>query len=290
MRYLLVTAVSMLAASASVSSAEETKQRSAIQVKSFVEKAAALVKQEGTKAFAEFNKKDSKWFHGNTYVFVENLKGECLCLPAMPSFVGKNLLDFKDADGKEVIKLEIAKAKSEKAGGWIHYRWPKPGEEKPSWKSSYVKLVKGPKGKEYIVGSGLYAKKTEKEFLVDTVDHAAALVAKKGKDAFTALRDKKGPFRYANVYIYIIDMNDGTALVNAAFPKFEGTNRLDAKDANGKLIVRDTIAMLRKNETGWINYMWPKPGETNPSKKMSYVRRVKIDGKLAYIGAGMYLD
>ena len=290
MRWLMVTVVSMLAAVPFVSSAEDATQSNAKQVKSFVEKAAALVKQEGAKAFAQFNKKDSKWFHGNTYVFVDNPKGECLCYPAKPSWVGKNILDFKDADGKEVIKLEVAKATSEKAGGWIHYRWPKPGEEKPSWKSSYVKLVKGPKGKEYIVGSGLYAKKTEKEFLVDTVDHAAALVAKKGKDAFPALRDKKGPFRYANVYIYITDMNDGTALVNAAFPKMEGTNMLGIKDANGKPLVKDTIEMLKKNETGWINYMWPKPGETRPSKKMSYVRRVKIDGKLAYIGAGMYLD
>ncbi len=287
MRWLLI--VSMLAASASVSGAEEAKQRSAKQVKSFVENAAALVKQEGAKAFAQFNKKDSKWFHGNTYVFVDNLKGEFLCYPAKPSFVGKNMLDFKDADGREVIKLEIATATSEKAGGWMHYRWPKPGEEKPSWKSSYVMLVKGPEGKEYVVGSGLYSKKTEKEFLVDTVDHAAALVAKKGKDAFPTLRDKKGPFRYANVYIYITDMN-GTALVNAAFPKMESTNLLGIKDANGKPIVKDTIEMLKKNETGWINYMWPKPGETSPSKKMSYVRRIKVDGKLAYIGAGMYLD
>jgi signal transduction histidine kinase len=290
MRYLLVTAVLMLAASASVSGAEEAKQRSAKQVESFVEKAAALVEQEGAKAFAEFNKKDSKWFQGNTYVFVDSRKGEFLCYPPMPSKVGTNIVDFKDTDGREVFKLELAKVTSDKAGGWIHYRWPKPGEEKPSWKRSYVKLVKGPEGKEYIVGSGLYAKKTEKEFLVDTVDHAAALVAKEGKDAFPTLRDKKGPFRYANVYVYITDMNDGTALVNAAFPKMEGTNMLGLKDANGKPLVKDTIEMLKKNETGWINYMWPKPGETKPSKKMSYVRRVKIDGKLAYIGAGMYLD
>ena len=290
MRCLMVMVVSMSAAVPSALSAEEAKQRSAKQVKSFVEKAAALVEQEGPKAFAQFNKKDSKWFHGNTYVFVDSPKGEFLCYPAMPSSVGKNMVDFKDADGREVFKLEVAKVTSEKAGGWIHYRWPKPGEEKPSWKSSYVKLAKGPKGKEYIVGSGLYAKKTEKEFLVDTVDHAAALVAKKGKDAFSALRDKKGPFRYANVYTYITDMNDGTALVNAAFPKLEGTNMLDLKDANGKPLIRDTIAMLKKNETGWITYMWPKPGKNKPSKKMSYVRRVKIDGKMAYIGAGMYLD
>ena len=78
-----------------------------------VEKAAALVEQEGTKAFEQFNKKDSEWFHGNTYVFVDSLEGEFLCYPPMPSEVGKNIVNFKDADGREVFKLEIAKVTSE---------------------------------------------------------------------------------------------------------------------------------------------------------------------------------
>ncbi len=43
-------------------------------------------------------------------------------------------------------------------------------------------------------------------------------------------------------------------------------------------------------EAGWIDYMWPKPGETNPSKKLSYVRKVTLGNDDFYVGTGLYLD
>ena len=34
--------------------------------------------------------------------------------------------------------------------------------------------------------------------------------------------------------------------------------------------------------------MWPKPGQTQPSQKWSYVKGVQVDGTPAIIGAGFY--
>ncbi len=39
---------------------------------------------------------------------------------------------------------------------------------------------------------------------------------------------------------------------------------------------------------GWVDYMFPKPGQTTPSKKWSYVKPVTIDGGQGLIAAGFY--
>ena len=46
----------------------------------------------------------------------------------------------------------------------------------PVWKSAYVVRVEDQSGEDVIVGSGLYEMKTEKLFVVETVDAAADLV------------------------------------------------------------------------------------------------------------------
>ena len=259
------------------------------QVIALVEKAAALVEREGENAFSKFRKKGSEWFHGEVYVFVTDLEGTSLCVPPMPELEGKNIIDRVDPNGKRVLALMIEKVSGNKAAGWVHYQWPKPGEDKPFWKSSYVMRVKDASGKEYMVGSGLYDMKVEKLFVVDTVDDAAELIRKEGKQAFQTLRDKAGPFRYQDVYVFVHDQN-GTELVNPASPDLEGQNLLDLKDASGKMLVRETIKLLEAKETGWIEYMWPKPGETEPSKKLTYVRKVEMGDEVLYVGAGIYLD
>ena len=123
-------------------------------IEDLVNRAAALVESKGKAAFDEFRKKDSEWFYGNTYVFVDDMNGKSLCLPSNPAEEGKTNLDLKDASGKQVMKDFIDTAK--KGSGWIEYVWPKPGETKPSKKKSFVRSTKMPDGQMVIVGSGMY--------------------------------------------------------------------------------------------------------------------------------------
>ena len=40
---------------------------------------------------------------------------------------------------------------------------------------------------------------------------------------------------------------------------------------------------------GWVNYVWPRPGQTTPSPKSTYVVRViGPDGKRYIVGSGGY--
>ncbi|PKN05870.1 MAG: hypothetical protein CVU72_07375, partial [Deltaproteobacteria bacterium HGW-Deltaproteobacteria-7] len=174
------------------------------QVLSIVNEASQAVAQKGEAAFAEFRKKGSKWLHDDTYVFVIDTQGNVILNPARPELEGKNQLNLKDAVGKPFIKWFIKEVTDYpgKTQGWSHYVWFKPGQEIASWKTSFIKHVKAPSGKGYIVGSGLYEMRPEKAFVVDIVDEAAYLVSKEGRDAFAILRDKRGEFNYLTTYVF----------------------------------------------------------------------------------------
>jgi cytochrome c len=137
-------------------SAEPPKSEEAKQIVALVDSAAALIETKGKNAFPEFKKKDSKWYMGKTYVFVDDYNGTVLVNPPSPEIEGKNLLDMKDAKGKTLVREFINVAKT-KGSGWVDYWWPKPGEDKPSRKLSYIKNAKMPDGKMVVVGAGIYS-------------------------------------------------------------------------------------------------------------------------------------
>jgi len=261
------------------------------QVLGIVDEASRAVAEKGEAAFAEFRRKGSKWLHDDTYVFVIDREGKVILNPTRPELEGKNQLNLKDAVGKPFIKWFIKEVTDYpgKTQGWSHYVWFKPGQEIPSWKTSFVRYVKAPSGKEYIVGSGLYEMRPERAFVVDIVDEAAYIIGKEGRRAFPMLRDKTGEFNYLTTYVFVID-SKGIDLVNPAFPQHEGRNVLALKDSKGKSFIRDMIAMLANRDSGWITYSWPKPRSTKPSDKETYVKKVKSGNDVFYVGSGIYLE
>ncbi len=123
--------------------------------------------------------------------------------------------------------------------------------------------------------------------IVDLVTKAASLLEQKGKAAFAEFRKPNSEWFNGNTYLFAYDMK-GNVLLNPAFPKREGTNVAGGKDANGKLFHDEIIRTAQAKGSGWVDYMFPKPGRTEPSHKWTYVKRVEIDGVPGLIGAGFY--
>jgi signal transduction histidine kinase len=256
---------------------------------SLVNDAAELIRTKGEAAFPEFRVPGSRWRHGDTYVFVLDLEGLML-VHADATMQGRDQLDLTDINGKPIIRglIDAVTASPDKTDGWYHYQWPIPGELFPRWKSSYVRLVKAPSGSSYVVGSGMYNDRMERAFVVDAVTDAVKRIEQLGEAAFPLFRDPTGPFLAKDAYIFVDDMN-GVELVNPAFPNIEGRNLSGLRDTQGKLVQQETLALVRTSGHGWIDVMWPRPGESVPTQKSTYVSAATVKGKTYVVGCGVYL-
>jgi signal transduction histidine kinase len=260
-----------------------------LELVAFVKEAATLIRIKGEASFGDLRNSGSRWRKGDAYIFVLDSAGNMLVHPD-PELEGRNQMDLKDINGKPIIQglLGAATTLPDKPEGWYHYQWTVPGGLLPRWKSSYVLLVKAPSGKSYIVGSGIYNDRMEREFVVDMVKDAVGQIGKNDEAAYKLFHDPTGPFIAKDAYIFVVDMN-GVEIVNPAFPNLEGRNMLDVKDAHGKLLVREMLKVVNTSGSGWVDYMWPKPGESISTLKSTYVSKAKIKEKWVMVGCGVYL-
>ena len=119
------------------------------------------------------------------------------------------------------------------------------------------------------------------------VNKGAALIDKNGKAAFTEFRKKDSEWFHGTTYLFAYDLK-GNVLLNPAFPKREGTNVTGQKDAKGKLFHNEIIKTAEIKGSGWVDHMFPKPGQTEPSQKWAYVKKVTIDGVPGLVASGFY--
>jgi len=119
------------------------------------------------------------------------------------------------------------------------------------------------------------------------VNKAAALCESKGKAAFTEFSKRDSEWWFGNTYLFAYDQKLNV-LLNPAFPKRVGTNPSGEKDAKGKAFHDEFLNVAQTKGSGWVDYMFPKPGQTELSKKWSYVKATNINGTPAIIGAGFY--
>ncbi len=258
-------------------------------LKARVQAAAKLVSARGEAAFSDLRAPGSRWQQGEAYIFVLAPDGQMVVHPD-PALAGKNQLGLMDVDGRPIIRGLIAAATADPqgAGGWYHYQWPAPGGLLPRWKSSYVEQVTTPSGQRYVVGAGVYDDRMEREFVVDLVEDAAREVAQRGRAAFARFADPTGPFLVKDAYVFVMD-SKGVELANPAFPSLVGRDLSDLKDAQGRYPIREMLRLARTKGSGWIEYMWPKPGESAATQKSAYIKRVTMGDDWVVVGSGVYL-
>ena len=123
------------------------------EAKAMVDKAVALLKSSGPdKAFPAFNDQKGKFRDRDLYIWVADMNANMKCVAhgANPALIGKELIEFKDSDGKLFIKEIYEMAKS-KGSGWVDYKWTNPESKKIEQKSVYLE-----KFNNYVVVCGFY--------------------------------------------------------------------------------------------------------------------------------------
>jgi signal transduction histidine kinase len=263
------------------------KKMTAAQLMQLVRQGAVALEKDGERALTEFRKKGSKWFSDNTYLFVFNMEGNRIFHAAEPESEGQNDMGLKDVLGRSIGKMIVETGTNGLGEGWVHYMYPEPGQVFPTWKSSFVKRVTYPDGRQFIIGSGIYNMKMDKALIEDLVNRAASLVKEQGKEAFMQLRDKIGSFVFMDTYVFVDNM-EGVELVNPAQPSLEGKNLMNEKDLKGKFIEREIIGGVSKNDSGWVDYYWYKPGQNAAALKQTFLRKVQHGNESYIVGAGFY--
>lgn len=119
------------------------------------------------------------------------------------------------------------------------------------------------------------------------VGEAADLVARKGEAAFPEFRQRGSRWFNGFTYVFVDDMQM-VSLVNGPRPQLEGRNVMNLKDASGRAFHHDWMKMLETSDSGWVDYLWPRPGSHKPSHKWTFIRKVSSGGKTYIVGAGIY--
>ena len=132
-----------------------------------------------------------------------------------------------------------------------------------------------------------WAESATKEEVVAKCEAAALLIQDKGIEAGTqAIGNKEGEFVWKDTYVFLMDL-DGKMLAHPIKPALtEQDNVLQVADTDGKPLFVEFVQVAGGEGKGWVDYMWPKPGEEKPSAKTTYIYRVT--GTPYFVGAGIY--
>jgi signal transduction histidine kinase len=254
-----------------------------------VREGAAVFQEHGEKAFTEFRRKGSRWFRDDTYFFVWTMEGVRAFHAPNPEIESENASGMLDVLGRPIGKMILDVGSSATGEGWVHYMYPEPNNLYPVWKSTFVKRVTFPSGKQYIIGCGIYNMEMDKIFIEDVVNRAATLVAERGTKAFGLLRDKTGPFLFMDTYVFV-ESPEGVELVNPAQPSLEGKNLITMRDLRGKALVHDEVAAAMTEGHAWIEGYWYKPGDNTLARKQTFLRRVDVGRETFIVGSGLYTE
>jgi len=118
----------------------------------------------------------------------------------------------------------------------------------------------------------------------------AAEAVLQDKDATLAEISKKdGKYVWKDSYVFVMDLK-GKMLAHPMMPGLMKMKSLlstpDKNSKEPKMLFVDFVVTAGTKGEGWVEYMWPKPGSTEPSIKETYVYR--IPGTSMFTAAGIY--
>jgi len=108
-----------------------------------------------------------------------------------------------------------------------------------------------------------------------------AQAQQQAKDAIRQLRYS------GDEYFWINDMHP-TMVMHPIKPELEGKDLTSNQDAAGKHLFVAFADTVKTQGSGFVNYLWAKPGSTEPVPKISYVKGFAPWGWV--IGSGVYVD
>jgi signal transduction histidine kinase len=124
---------------------------------------------------------------------------------------------------------------------------------------------------------------------VAMVRDAAKLLAEQGEPGLSQFRGKSSAFVWKDSYVFVSNCSTGMLLAHPFQPEREGTPIADGPSYGGVTAAERAKAQCeaaQKPGGGWFAYPFPKPGQKEPARKVSFLMRV--EGQPYIVGAGIY--
>ncbi len=113
--------------------------------------------------------------------------------------------------------------------------------------------------------------KSKEEILTDIVDTVEQM-----------RNDREG-----SGYIFIYTF-EGVNVADPILKENRGKNLLHVKDPNGKEVIKELIEVSKREDGGFVEYIWNKPTDNTPASKISYAKSYEPLGLM--VGSGVYID
>jgi methyl-accepting chemotaxis protein len=203
-------------------------------------------------------------FDGDNYVWVQNLDNVILAHPS-DALRDKDMSGLKDKKGFPII-AGMSDVAEKHGQGVVAYWWPKPGEDEPKLKISYVRLIPDA---GWVVGTGAWI-----EDITQAMKREALLQVSKMR-----LTDGN--------YFWITDLTP-TMVMHPIKPGLDGKDVSRELDSKGKPFFAEMAKVAKADGQGFVDYFWTKPGEQGDFPKLSFVKLFKPWGWV--VGMGVYVD
>lgn len=130
---------------------------------------------------------------------------------------------------------------------------------------------------------------TAKE-IYEMVLKGATVMESLGEEGLQAFNDPKGEFAWKDTYVQVYNCEAKKIVghINPALLAWTPEKFTSIQDKKGNYITRLICEASKDPNGGWVEYWWPKPGETEPSRKITFV--VQVPGHPYQVSAGIYDD
>ena len=143
-----------------------------------------------------------------------------------------------------------------------------------------------------VVSGGVSYASEERATVAECIEmckKAAAMILEDKDAALAEISKKDGKFVWKDSYVFAMDLS-GKMLAHPMMPGLMKMKSLlstpDKNPKDPKMLFVDFVVIAGTKGEGWVEYMWPKPGTTEPSVKETYIYRVP--GTTMFVGAGIY--
>lgn len=247
-------------------------------VVSLVKKASNYLKANGReKAFSAFSTQKNEFERGSISIFVYDTKGNMVADSRNPAFVGLNLINTRDAQGRPVTR-QILDMANTYGKGWVTNALSN------TYQVSYCEKVQVPDG-DFIIGAAYFpiSKESYVRFMMD--DALLFLQNHTLEETLHKFTTRDVDFVRGDLALFVYDMN-GICYADGLNLDKIWANDLTGKDDNG-VRVMDKVIAIAKTGGGWLKF------KLNNAICNIYIKAVdKADKKDApetyIIGSGYY--